>query len=155
MIIFFKDVHEAIDRVLDELEKEYNTKIDYPVAEFIIVLGFFIVLIIEQVVLEFKEKWKYDIKNVSVNASNINTSEHVVHEHAHHADESSCLLRNSGDPILNSPTEGTSNRRKTFVDTRNRPKNYGTNEINSDPIKRKSLDVTEEIVSGNNNDISR
>ena len=128
-------------------------KIDYPVAEFVIVLGFFIVLIIEQVVLEFKEKWKYGSKNVSVNAGNINAGDHVLH--AHHTDESSCLLQDSVDPIRNSPAEGTSYRRKTFVERKNRPKNYGTNKINSNPIKGKDLDVTEEIVSGNNNDISR
>ena len=129
-------------------------KIDYPVAEFIIVLGFFIVLIIEQVVLEFKERWKYDGKNVSVNAGNINASDHILHEPAHHADESSRLLQDSVDPIRNSPAEGTSYRRKTYVERRNRPKNYGSNKINSNPIKGKDLDETEEIVSGNNNDIS-
>ena len=112
-------------------------------------------MIIEQVVLEFKERWKYDSKNVSVNAGNVNASDHILHEHSHHADESSCLLQDSLDPIINSPSEGTSYRRKTYVERRNRPKNYGTNDINSDPIKRKGLDVTEEIVSGNNNDISR
>ena len=129
-------------------------KIDYPVAEFIIVLGFFIVLIIEQVVLEFKERWKYDSKNVAVNAGNFNASDNILHEHAHHADESSYLLQDSVDPIMNSPAEGTSYRRKTYVERRNRPKDYGTNETNSNSIKEKDLDVTEEIVSGNNNDIS-
>ena len=93
-------------------------------AEFIIVLGFFIVLIIEQVVLEFKERWKYDSKNVSVNAGNINASDYVFHEHSHHTDESSCLLQDSVDPIRNSPAEGTSYRRRTYVERRNRPKNY-------------------------------
>lgn len=33
------DVHEAFDHVLDEIENKYHTKIDYPVAEFIIVVG--------------------------------------------------------------------------------------------------------------------
>ena len=52
----FPDVHEAMDHVLDEIEKQYNTKIDYPVAGFVICFGFFLVLIIEQIVLEYKER---------------------------------------------------------------------------------------------------
>lgn len=61
LLDLFPDVHEAIDHVLDEIEDVYQTKIDYPVAEFVIVLGFFVVLILEQVVLDFKEKWDSEI----------------------------------------------------------------------------------------------
>ncbi len=50
----FPDVHEAVDHVLDEIERVYHTTIDYPMAEFIIVVGFLIVLVLEQMVLEFQ-----------------------------------------------------------------------------------------------------
>jgi len=39
IVFLFADVHEAFDHVLDEIELVYHTKIDYPVAEFIIVVG--------------------------------------------------------------------------------------------------------------------
>jgi hypothetical protein len=51
-------VHEAFDHVLDEIEAAYHTKVDYPVAEFVIVFGFFVVLILEQIVLDCKEGWQ-------------------------------------------------------------------------------------------------
>ena len=54
----FADVHEAFDHVLDEIEDAYHTKVDYPVAEFVIVFGFFVVLILEQIVLDCKEGWQ-------------------------------------------------------------------------------------------------
>ena len=54
LLDLFPDVREAVDHVLDEIERKYHTKVDYPMAEFIIVIGFFMVLIIEQMVLEFK-----------------------------------------------------------------------------------------------------
>ena len=53
LLDLFPDVRESIDNVLDEIEDVYHTKVDYPVAEFVIVLGFFLVLLIEQIVLEF------------------------------------------------------------------------------------------------------
>ena len=55
---FVSDVHEAFDHVLDEIEDTYHTKVDYPVAEFVIVFGFFVVLILEQIVLDCKEGWQ-------------------------------------------------------------------------------------------------
>ncbi len=56
LLDLFPDVHEAMDHVLDEIEKIYKTEVDYPVAEFVIVMGFFIVLIIEQVALDYRER---------------------------------------------------------------------------------------------------
>jgi hypothetical protein len=56
--VFVLDVHEAFDHVLDEIEDAYHTKVDYPVAEFVIVFGFFVVLILEQIVLDCKEGWQ-------------------------------------------------------------------------------------------------
>ena len=47
-----------MNHVLDEIEEKYHTKIDYPVAGFVICCGFFLVLIIEQIILECKESWQ-------------------------------------------------------------------------------------------------
>ena len=47
----FPDVFEAVDKALDEIEKVYGVKIEYPVAGFVICMGFFLVLIVEQSVL--------------------------------------------------------------------------------------------------------
>ena len=46
LLDLFPDVQEAIQNVLDEIKKAYDKDIDYPVAEFVIVAGFFMVLII-------------------------------------------------------------------------------------------------------------
>ncbi len=53
LLDLFPAVRESVDRVLDEIEAAYHTRVDYPVAEFVIVLGFFLVLLAEQIVLEF------------------------------------------------------------------------------------------------------
>ncbi len=53
LLDLFPDVRDSVDNVLDEIEAAYHTKVDYPMAEFIIVIGFFLVLLIEQAVLEF------------------------------------------------------------------------------------------------------
>lgn len=67
-----QDVHEAFDHVLDEIEDAYHTKVDYPVAEFVIVFGFFVVLILEQIVLDCKEGWQQvTIFSFNVKASQI------------------------------------------------------------------------------------
>lgn len=52
----FPDVHEAWDHVLDEIERRYNTTIDYPVQGFVTCCGFFTVLIVEQIIMEYKER---------------------------------------------------------------------------------------------------
>ena len=49
------DTKEAWDSVLDEYRKTYNIVIDYPVQNFVLCFGFFLVFIIEQMVLEYKE----------------------------------------------------------------------------------------------------
>lgn len=71
LLDLFPDIHESIDRVLDEMEKVYHTRVDYPVAEFIIVFGFLLVLSVEQLVLEVQEKWSQPsvITNVASSSS--------------------------------------------------------------------------------------
>jgi len=51
------DVEENIQQVLKDIEKVYHVDFDYPLAQFIICLGFFFILIIEQTVLYFQENW--------------------------------------------------------------------------------------------------
>ena len=51
----FPDVEESVNHVLDEIEKAYGVSVDYPVAEAIIVLGFLLVLLVEQSVLKYQE----------------------------------------------------------------------------------------------------
>ena len=41
-------------QVLEEIKHQYNVDLDYPVAQFVIVFGFFIILTIEQAVLHFQ-----------------------------------------------------------------------------------------------------
>lgn len=51
------DVEEKISQVLEEIKDQYNVDLDYPVAQFIMVFGFFLILTIEQSVLHFQEQW--------------------------------------------------------------------------------------------------
>ncbi len=73
----FPDVREAIDHVLDEIELRYHTKIDYPVAEFIILVGFFMILIVENTTTEIREQMKRDSDSlrVSVQAADSDVDE--------------------------------------------------------------------------------
>ena len=80
----FPDVHEAMNRVLDEIEKVSGQKIDYPAAGFVICVGFFIVLIIEQIILSCKESW-YS-QPFETNMSGETTS--LLHEQDLHRDHS-------------------------------------------------------------------
>jgi len=60
MLDLIPDVEEKIGDVLTELQRDYNVDFDYPLAQFIIVLGFFMILTIEQTVLYFQESWMAD-----------------------------------------------------------------------------------------------
>ena len=62
----FPDVFEAVDKALDEIEKVYGVKIEYPVAGFVICIGFFLVLIVEQSVLTCQESWSIGVVDGSV-----------------------------------------------------------------------------------------
>lgn len=57
MLDLIPDVEEKIAAVLTEIQQDYNVDFDYPLAQFIIVLGFFMILTIEQTVLYFQESW--------------------------------------------------------------------------------------------------
>eukprot|EP00088_Acartia_fossae_P021816 TRINITY_DN2317_c0_g1_i1.p1 TRINITY_DN2317_c0_g1~~TRINITY_DN2317_c0_g1_i1.p1 ORF type:complete len:361 (+),score=47.84 TRINITY_DN2317_c0_g1_i1:71-1153(+) len=51
------DVEENIQEVLEQIKDQYHVDFDYPLAQFIICLGFFFILTIEQTVLYFQESW--------------------------------------------------------------------------------------------------
>ena len=57
LLDLFPDVFEAMDKALGEIEKAYGVKIEYPVAGFVICMGFFLVLIVEQSVLTCQTLW--------------------------------------------------------------------------------------------------
>ena len=123
-------------------------------AEFIIILGFFVVLIIEQVVLEFKGKWKNHDTHEQVRNGNINNDRQRIQRYSNE-DESSSLLKNSEDSFSNSLSEESNTHKRKFCGKNHRAKNYGTNEMHSNHAKGKTLDRTNQTVGGNNNDISR
>jgi len=54
----FPDVKESMDHLLDEIENQYHVPVDYPLAEFIILVGFFLILIVENIVAECQEHMK-------------------------------------------------------------------------------------------------
>ena len=62
----FPEVYEAVQNALDEIEKAYGVKIEYPVAGFVICIGFFLVLIVEQSVLSCQESWSIGVIDGSV-----------------------------------------------------------------------------------------
>jgi len=49
------DVLESMDNITKEIYDTYGTKVEYPVAEFIIVMGLLLILIVEQTILYFRE----------------------------------------------------------------------------------------------------
>lgn len=55
-----KDVEENFARVLNEIKEQYKVDLDYPVAQFVVAMGFFLILIIEQTVLHFQEEWAHE-----------------------------------------------------------------------------------------------
>ena len=97
-LIFIADVREAVNHVIDEIKKEYHIDdIDYPVPEFIIVLGFFLVLIIEQIVVDFKERWMHRQHKDSHGMNNAGAYEEPVDHESHDADETTSLISSPAD----------------------------------------------------------
>ena len=45
------------DHLLDQVQEQYSVSISFPLAELVVVLGFLMILTIEQTVLHFQEKW--------------------------------------------------------------------------------------------------
>merc|ERR1719347_2379125 len=87
------DVEESFSKVLDEIKDQYKVDLDYPVAQFVIVFGFFVILTIEQTVLHFQEQWALDAerepllsrrrRNSNGSTSSYSSMQGHIHHHHH------------------------------------------------------------------------
>jgi len=96
------DVEEAFEKVLIEIQDEYKVDLDYPVAQFVLVFGFFLILFIEQTVLHFQEKWKAErerepLLSQSRNRSyqSLNDTDHDVDDHHDHSHNMQAVSQHS------------------------------------------------------------
>jgi len=93
------DVEEKMGQVLAELKNKYNVEYfaDFPISQFLMVVGFLLILTIEQGVLHFQELWKMDEErqpllntDIQASAESYNTSQShqhnppSSHNHDHH-----------------------------------------------------------------------
>jgi len=96
------DVEESFSKVLEDIKDQYKVDLDYPVAQFVIVFGFFVILTVEQTVLHFQEQWALDAErepllshrrrpSVGSTSSYSSTQGHSHHHHHHH--------RGGGEPV--------------------------------------------------------
>merc|ERR1719470_405149 len=89
------DVEEKISQVLEEIKDQYNVDLDYPVAQFIMVFGFFLILVIEQSVLHFQEQWMQEEEREPLLSRSRQASigsYHSSHSHQHSSHRSVMLL---------------------------------------------------------------
>merc|ERR1719350_2327234 len=88
------DVEESFSKVLEDIKDQYKVDFDYPVAQFVIVFGFFVILTVEQTVLHFQEQWALDAErepllsrrrrpSVGSTSSYSSTQGHNHHHHQH------------------------------------------------------------------------
>ena len=131
--------------MLNQIANDYHTKVEYPMAEFIIVFGFFLVLITEQIVLDCKERsMTNSSKQGQTHTTDSENSERYVAQFSHNGDdESSSLIEttaeststNSDDQHLinKSSIRGRSNRKI-------KPKrSYGS--TGTSPVQHNNADV--------------
>ena len=149
-----------MNNVLDELEKRHHTTIDYPMAEFIIVFGFFLVLIIEQVVLDCKERWlESDSIEQHIHTTNSFQRNRVILQDSHdEIDENSSLIRGQGEPLSATLAReqilaSSSTYRGKLNENSNLQKSYGSTTTNSLHLAtdQQLLVCGEESVQKNNN----
>jgi len=67
-------VEKSFQKVFKEIQDEYNVDLDYPVAQFVLVFGFFLILCIEQTVLHFQEKWEAETERAPLLSQSENLS---------------------------------------------------------------------------------
>jgi len=90
------DVEESFSKVLEDIKDQYKVDLDYPVAQFVIVFGFFVILTVEQTVLHFQEQWALDAErepllsrrrrpSVGSTSSYSSTQGHSHHHHHQHS----------------------------------------------------------------------
>ena len=153
-----------MDNVLEEIQKAYDIKkIDYPVAEFIIVFGFFLVLIVEQVVLDFKERWLHTENKEQPHSSNFGSVEYVSSpETSDEIDEASSLIANTSEPLSTTlagerPTQSNRAHKRKSSGNQNCRNNYGsTAATSSSPKGSQYIDSSgEHPIQHNNNQICR
>lgn len=80
------DVEEKIKQVLEEIKEQYKVDMDYPWAQLIMAIGFFIILLLEQTVLHFKEKWMSDHERRPLLSRTRQASHRHSHDHDHAGD---------------------------------------------------------------------
>ena len=113
-------------------------------AEFIIILGFLIVLIIEQVVLDFKERWRNESTIETVHAVNIDVTNHTIPENSSDETETSRLLESPDEKILNIDAENATTNGRQYYGKSHKSKNYGSTSSSS-TCKGKSLETRKAI----------
>jgi len=92
------DVDKIFQQVLEDVKKEYGITTDFPVVPFIVVVGFMLILIIEQTVLHFQdEKHEPEDEQPIVDASG-EVSDNIVpnqrgHQHIHQFESEHSNLR--------------------------------------------------------------
>jgi len=77
------DIEEKMDQVMEELKKQHDVDLDYPVSQFLMVAGFLLILAIEQSVLHFQELWKQEEEREPL--LNSNTGSYQNHQEQHGA----------------------------------------------------------------------
>ena len=71
--------------MLKEIQNKYDVDIDYPLAQFIMCSGFFLILTIEQAVLQIQESWiQSQEESEPLLSGGVNTSYQSNHHHHHH-----------------------------------------------------------------------
>merc|ERR1719402_473454 len=83
LLDLFPEVQEQITSVLEQIKDVYHVDLDYPVSEFIMVLGFFLILLIEQTVLHFQESWIAEEEERQPLLGGANNRRYDSHQHSH------------------------------------------------------------------------
>lgn len=87
------DVDEIFQQVLEDVKTEYGITIDLPLVPFIVVVGFMLILIIEQTVLHFQdEKHEPEDEQPIVDASGEGGHHHLHQFESEHSNLRSLLL---------------------------------------------------------------
>ena len=104
-------------------------------AEFIIVFGFFLVLIIEQVVLDFKERWLNNEQKKPIPSIHSEHNVHTVSRNSHNEiDETSSLIANPSEPVPTAADQqqlfvSNSVYQRNYIEKSNWRKHYGSTTV--------------------------
>jgi len=82
------EIEEKIEEIREEIKDTYNIDIEYPLSQFVMCSGFFLILFIEQAVLHFQENWIQNTEErqplLSEGGGASYSSTHSHHHHHHH-----------------------------------------------------------------------